>query len=214
MSVAIFTSPPLSLLTKAITHRYFPSAKIFVWERGDSSALSAIRADLLSRHWLACISVYNDYVFGREEIANIKCIVNIHPALPDLRGRGYDIIPLLNQDAIHGATLHFVSESIDAGKIIDVISQPIPEGISYLDFRARNQQLCLRMLENLLGICKRHSLEKLPTVLNQVASTSSHVWKGSFTSSAKLAAVLSELRGRYPQHPMLLQLPDSLLEGT
>lgn len=214
MSAVIVTSPPLSEAAKELAQLYLPSSVVFVWEQGDLDSLSAIRSVLLSGECSICISFYNDYIFEREEIEKIGCVVNIHPALPHLRGRGYDIIPLLDKHTVHGATLHFVTESIDAGQIIDVVSQPIPKGITYQDLRSGNQKLSLHMLDRLLRICQRHDPEELPAVLGCLASTSQHVWQGGFINSAKLVAMLSDLRQSHPQHPVLLQLPDLFLAGT
>lgn len=214
MSTVIVTSPPLSESVKEMAQLYLPSSVVFVWEQGDLDSLSAIRSVLLSGDFSLCISFYNDYIFEPEEIEKIGCVVNIHPALPQLRGRGYDIIPLLDNHTIHGATLHFVTESIDAGQIIDVVSQPIPQGITYQELRSRNQMLSLLMLDRLFRICQRNGFLDLPGVLGQLASTSTHVWQGDFMNSARLAAMLSDLRRSHPRHPVLQQLPDVFLAGT
>lgn len=186
---------------------------MLIWQQGDAVAQAEINGELLSGNWLLCISFYNDYIFSREELQKIGCVVNIHPALPHLRGRGYDVIPLLEGHSEHGATLHFVTEKIDAGQIIDVLSRPIPAGVGYQEFRSSNQRLSLEMLTRLLGLCQRVGLQQVPAELARDASISPHVWRGSFTNSARLGAMLSELRWRNPEHPLLLQLPATLLAG-
>lgn len=211
--VVLVTSPPLRRQAGALLRGYFPEGSVLTWQQGDHEARAAIRTRLLSGFWTLCISFYNDYIFSREEIDALGCVVNIHPALPRLRGRGYDILPLLEKHREHGVTLHFVSEAIDAGEIIDVIAQPVPPAIRYPEFRARNQELSLAMLDRLLRRCQHVDLEHLQQDLKQMAAAAVLSWSGGFVTSAKLATMLRELRGREPDHPLLRHIPRALESG-
>jgi len=135
--------------------------------------------------------------------------VNIHPALPSLRGRGYDVLPLIQEHCFHGATLHIVTQDIDAGPIIDVVVEPIPRGIDYLDFRKRNQILCLKMLDFFLKLYRQTSHEQLKVELNRLAIKSEHAWEGDFINSASLKCILSKFF-KNPQHPLAHQIPNQL----
>jgi len=203
----LVTSPPLRREAAALLRKYFPAGSVLIWQQGDHEARAAISARLLSGSWPLCISFYNDYIFSREEIDALGCVVNIHPALPCLRGRGYDILPLLETHREHGVTLHFVSEKIDAGEIIEVIAQSVPPAIRYPEFRARNQELSLAMLDRLLRRCQHADLTHLHQDLKRMAAAAGLSWSGGFVTSAKLANILHELRAREPDHPLLLHPP-------
>jgi methionyl-tRNA formyltransferase len=198
---------------KTLLQEYFPTGEVLTWQQGDSEAHTAIRSRLLSGEWRLCISFYNDYIFSPEEIQVLGCVVNIHPALPTLRGRGYDILPLLQGHREHGVTLHFVSKAIDAGDIIDVITHPIPLDIGYSEFRLRNQTNSLTMLDRLLQRCRHTNMAHLHQNLNQTAAAARLSWSGGFVTSARLACILREFRKRDPDHPLLNHIPRSLEVG-
>ncbi len=190
---------------------HFPKGEILVWQHGDRSARGTVRERLLSRKWQLCISFYNDYVFSREEIVAFGCVVNIHPAMPFLRGRGYDTLPLIEQHREHGATLHFVSEEIDAGEIIEVLGQPVPPGISYPEFRIRTQMLSLAMLERLLLRSRNSHVGALNLDLKRMAEACEWRWSGEAVTSEKLGELLRELRRREPDHLALRDIPSTLV---
>jgi methionyl-tRNA formyltransferase len=196
-----------------LVEQYFPGGLACCWQQGDQDTGELIRAELLSRKWELCISFYNDYIFSGEEIDACGCMVNIHPALPHLRGRGYDIIPLLQKHREHGATLHFVRESIDAGPIIDVLVQNIPDGIDYQKFRSRNQMLSLNMLERLLWQCRTADATRLFQDFLDISESRQISWSGEFVNSRKLARMLLLFKMTSPEHPIFSQIPASLLQA-
>lgn len=140
-------------------------------------------------------------------------MVNIHPALPTLRGCGYDILPLLEKHWEHGVTLHFVSEAIETGEIIEFIAQPVPPAIRYPEFRARNQELSLAMLDRLLRRCRHTDMAHLHQDLEQMAAAAVLSRSGGFMTSAKLACMLRELRGCEPDYPLLRHILHALELG-
>lgn len=148
--VVLITSPVLIGEAKFIYKSFFPDGEILVWNRGDDSVRYQIYSELLSGNFSLGISFYNDYIFSKEEIASIDCLVNIHPALPHLPGRGYDILPLLKGDKEYGLTFHFVSERIDSGEIIEVVSEGITFGTTHQNLRSMNQKLSLKFLKKFL----------------------------------------------------------------
>ncbi|MEI6241104.1 MAG: hypothetical protein WCR51_11990 [Planctomycetia bacterium] len=211
--VVLVTSPPLREQAEALLREYVPEGSVLVWRQGDGEACAAIRTAILSGAWALCISFYNDYIFSSDEIHALGCIVNIHPALPMLRGRGYDILPLLENHREHGVTLHFVSEAIDAGHIIDVIKQPIPRDIQYPAFRVRNQELSLAMLERFLKRCRHADIAQLSRELRLADAASGFSWSGPLVTSAKLGGMLREWRRNEPDHPQLRHVPRALESG-
>jgi methionyl-tRNA formyltransferase len=210
-SMLVLTSPQLYLESKALVDSYFANSTVMVWEQGDTGGRAFINRELTNENWLTCVSIYNDYIFSLEELSKIPVIVNIHPALPSLRGRGYDVLPLIHEHSFHGATLHVVTQDIDAGPIIDVVVEPIPNGIGYLDFRKRNQTLCLKMLDVFLNLYLKTSHEQLKAELNRLVIKSEHTWKGDFIDSANLKCLLSKFFQSHPQHPLAHQIPDQLM---
>jgi len=212
--ILLITSPPLYSQARALFHQYCPTGVVLCWEQGDTSASKAIHDILLSRAWSLTISIYSDYIFSRDEIDTLNCLVNIHPALPLLRGRGYDILPLLNQHSEHGVTLHFVSETIDAGEIIDVIREPIPPATNYAVLRKRNQELSLKMLDRLLQRGIQRDFDHWHTDLKQLATATNQSWSGHFVNSAELGRLLRALRHREPKHPLLQQIPSAIESYT
>ena len=114
-SALLITSPPLADAARALLERWAPDAGFVVWTPGDHAAAQALRRDLLRQRWSWGVSFYNDYLFNAEEIGRFTDLFNIHPALPAIRGRGYDVLPLIERHGEYGVTLHRVAEAIDAG---------------------------------------------------------------------------------------------------
>jgi hypothetical protein len=213
-SLVILTSPDLYFQTRRVLYSHSLDVPILVWKQGDKIGSRFISNYLNSNEWLTCLSIYNDYIFSDLQIKKIPIIVNIHPALPHLRGRGYDIIPLIDEHTAHGVTLHFVTKSIDAGLIIDVLSEPIPSRISYLDFRQRNQILSLKMLNIFLKLYGGTSSEQFKDKLNGLAMRSEYVWQGDFVNSVNLKAILIKFFQENPRHHMLQQIPSHFMANS
>lgn len=68
-------------------------------------------------------------------------IINIHPGLlPDYKGMGSCLWPLINKSSFHGTTLHYIdSDEIDAGPIIVTGRFPISEKDSVLSLHIKNR---------------------------------------------------------------------------
>jgi methionyl-tRNA formyltransferase len=169
-----------------------------------------MRTALLSLASPLCISFYNDYIFRNEEIDAFGCMVNIHPALPSLRGRGYDTLPIIQAHGEYGATLHFVNENIDAGRIIEVITRPMPQPVNHATFRRLTQELSLVMLEQLLKRCSKTGLANLTLELKHQARNAGLHWSGKRLTSSQLVAILRDLRRLEPHHPALQGLAADL----
>jgi methionyl-tRNA formyltransferase len=200
----LVTSPPLATRAGELLHRHFPDGRILVWQQSsEPKGRRILRAELLSLSPPICISFYNDYIFGRDEIDALACLVNIHPALPSLRGRGYDTLPILEGHNEIGATLHFVNPEIDAGPIIAVIRQAMPQHINHPQLRLLTQEISLAMLKQLLSQCSDRGLSGLSMELKRQANESKLDWSGERLSSPQLAAMLRDCRQRDPHHPAI-----------
>ena len=209
--ILVVTSPQLYSESKEMVSRYFYGITVMVWKQGDSVGRKKINHELMSKDWQVCISIYNDYIFSKEELNKIPIVINIHPALPHLRGRGHDVLPLINRDTHHGVTLHLITEDIDAGPIIDVLTEPLPSITSYASFRRSNQLLSLKMLDIFLNHYREIGNEKLKIELTGRASQSSYAWKGNFINSSALRSILINFFSRQPDHPLLDQVPNHLM---
>ena len=66
------------------------------------------------------ISVLYDRILKRSEIQNKSCF-NFHPGvLPEYKGVGINSWVIINNEIKTGATLHVISEGVDAGDIIEI----------------------------------------------------------------------------------------------
>lgn len=200
----VVTSPPLAREAMRLLRRHHPDGPLLVWQQGsEPHRRRALSKRLLSMETPLCISFYNDYIFSRKEIAAFPCLVNIHPALPSLRGRGYDTLPILEQHDRYGATLHFVSEDIDAGRIIEVVARPMPQPITYPAFRRMTQKLSLEMLETLLRRGNQRDLATLANELSHQALQTAWQWSGERLTSQGLASRLRNTGLRQRQQALL-----------
>lgn len=207
----VVTSPPLARQASRLLRRHHPDGRVLVWQQGSAPQLSRrLSTTLLSTPAPLCISLYNDYIFSSDEITALPCLVNIHPALPSLRGRGYDTLPILEGHRDYGATLHFVSEDIDGGRIIEVVSRPMPRAVAYPTFRRMTQILSLAMLESLLQRGRRTGLAALAAELRLQSLHAELHWSGERLTSRQLAALLREAGRRHPRSPLFARLPAQL----
>ncbi len=194
-----------------IIRRYIPNAVSYIWKRGDKAGKESIKRDIISNPQSVLFSFYNDYIFEPEELSKFRLAVNIHPSLE--RGRGYDTIPLIENHSTHGIMLHYVTEAIDAGNIIQVKEQKIPEGINYTNFRRVNQALCLKMLED---FAKRFvntlCIEELEDGLANEAEKLSRSWGDRYISANYLGRTLRTLRQSEPDHRVFQVLPEEIIQ--
>ena len=154
----LFVSDPHLGNTKGwqIFSRSFPNATKLIWKKGTSK--DPVHEVIRSQTWLLTISFYNDFIFTYEDFDFLGLPLNLHPALPDIRGVGYDHIPLIENHGYHGGTLHFLEppfnknvsiDDIDKGKIIRTSKRKLVSSATYGDIRAFNQRIMLKMLAEL-----------------------------------------------------------------
>lgn len=147
----------LGPLGHKVVQSFFPGATSLLWSAGDTETKQRVRSSICTGKWDALLSAYNDYIFRPEDLAAIATPirVNLHPSIP-IAGVGYDTWPLIHSHTVHGTTAHFLTQYIDAGRIINVIERPLSTDATYADLRIANQELQLTQLHwlcRLLGDC-------------------------------------------------------------
>jgi methionyl-tRNA formyltransferase len=76
--------------------------------------------------------------------------VNIHAASPQYPGRDPHHFAVYDEATQYGATLHFMTESVDAGPIIDVELFDVPDGVRPIDLLDKANEAAYRLLEKYL----------------------------------------------------------------
>lgn len=200
-SVLFVGDPHLGERGLQIVCRRFANTTGVIWKRGDARQREDIRTVIRSRKWDLLISFYNDLIFQEADLAQVSLPLNIHPSLPALRGVGYDMLPLIEGHKSYGATLHYMIREVDAGKIVDVLEEDLPEGITYRQFRPLTQSLCLKLLtktvqhlSNFRDIRDIYQMISLETRHQKVG------WCSSYCSTEKLHKLLEELMKKDPNH--------------
>lgn len=187
-----------------ILRQRFPKAASVIWKKGDSEGRERARRYIRSKKWDVGISFYNDLLFKPEDLDAITLPLNIHPARPELPGVGYDTVPLLEGHTVHGATLHTMNEKIDDGKILHVLERPLPEKLTGKTLRARNQELCLQLLEETVSaIAEAGTLESAKSRLEQ-GNGRGRRWSTSYISGKSVSERLERLKAVEPNHPVFV----------
>lgn len=199
VSALLITSPPLADAARALLQRLAPDTGFVVWTPGDQAAARALRRDLLRQRWSWGVSFYNDYLFTAAEIARFTDLFNIHPALPAIRGRGYDVLPLIERHSEFGVTLHRVNEAIDAGPILRTVARPLPANCCRQRLRELNQAASLALLAETLEQLQQHG----PRQLAADAERLGWRWSGPCHRERTIDERLALLAASQPRHPAL-----------
>lgn len=185
-----------------IVQRHFTDVTPIIWKRGDRPGKMAARRQIRAGRWDMCLSFYNDLVFKKADLDTMRLAVNFHPALPEIAGLGYDVVPLIENHATYGVSVHFIDdEQIDAGAIIDVEEDRLPPHTTYSDLRKRNQVLCLRLLQRIVPIlAKALSVEMARHILKCSSAQLGRQWAPRYVTKEALHQMLTELRDQEPNH--------------
>lgn len=183
--VVLITSPHLADETRDIFENMCPDGRLLVWRQGDDCGKRQVYSELTSENFSLGISLYNDYIFSAEEINSIGCLVNIHPALPHLPGRGYDILPIIRGDERYGVTFHFVTNKIDSGEIIEIFSEKMHLNTSRQSLRRMNQELSIKFLKIFLNEYIAFG-KNIKDVLKKRSQRLGANWSGTFMNSSDL----------------------------
>jgi len=200
-----------------ILTRFFPNAKKLIWKKSpEKGAKVRSRKLLRSKKWLFTISFYNDFVFSRDDFDFMGLPLNLHPALPAIRGIGHDHIPLIENHREHGSTLHLMNQprsdrpgpnnEIDTGRIIRVEKRFLSTTATYRDIRRANQQVILRLLADLCEqLAEWNCVETAYRELCSESDTNGLTWCDRYVSGRRLQARLEELKASSPDHRVFIQ---------
>lgn len=194
--------------------KYFQNATKVIWARGTEKTYA--RSKIRSKKWLITISFYNDFVFSRDDFDFLGLPLNIHPALPSIRGVGHDHVPLLESHEEHGSTLHYMNrplndmvicdKEIDSGSIIRVKKRNLCSTTTYADIRRANQQIALELLEELCKqMVKCSTVEQVHHELQRNSIENGLNWSPRYISSHYLKSRLEEIKSSNPNHRVFAQ---------
>ena len=122
------------------------------WNVNQPEDRPEILSQIAARRWDLAISFYSDLILPPAALRAIGLPLNIHPALPRIRGVGHDIVPLVEGHATVGTTLHRMEAAVDLGEILDVQEVPLGAAQTHAGLRALNQSLSLAMLDRLCAL--------------------------------------------------------------
>lgn len=161
------------------------------WTVNDPEGRAGVLDRIASGTWDLAISCYSDLVLTQQALDAITLPLNIHPALPRLRGMGYDLIPLIENHPTVGATLHRMERRVDSGEIFLVHEEPMPAERTYASLRKFNQGLTLRMLDTLCSLMEQAgSLGQLSAGLRERgARQKPHRWGPTYHSRQSIIAL-------------------------
>lgn len=209
--VLVLCDPNLERAVATLVGTHLPRARRVCWRRGDRAGARALRALLRSRPWDVVFSVYSDFILREPDLRAIRIPLNVHPALPDLPGVGYDVLPLVRGHRRHGATLHRMQVAVDAGPVVETLERPLSACWDHAALRAAGQQAALTLFERWLQrAASAPSLVAFERALAEAARTA-EPWSGAYVSRSALEGELAALRRRDPKRFARLGLPLELV---
>ena len=140
--------PNLGEIGSKIVRACFPKAQVVIWTLGDKAGKEHVRNQIRSQKWSLTFSFYSDLVLLKEDLDCMDLPLNIHPALPEVPGLGYDIVPINQRHSHYGATLHWMDIKVDSGEIFDVLKYPLPAQWNRTTLRKMNQVAAIDMLRH------------------------------------------------------------------
>jgi hypothetical protein len=193
--------------------QYFPNAKRLIWKKGADK--KTFRCELRKKTWLLTVSFYNDYIFSDEDFDFIGLTLNIHPALPSIRGIGYDYIPLIEDHDEHGGTLHYINRpsegqvnienDIDSGRIIRIKKRKLSRYTTHGEIRVLNQQIAMEMLYDLcVQIQNYQCIQCIRHMFAQESNKCNLLWAKEYVTSENLHNILVEIKTTNPNHRVFM----------
>lgn len=215
--------PYLGPLCQRIIGSFFPRATALLWRSGDIAGKRSVRNAIRTGDWDILISAYNDFIFLPEDLAAVASPVriNLHPAVP-IAGVGHNTWPLIDNHTRHGSTAHFIADSVDTGRIINVVERPLTTNMTYGDLRVASQELQLIQLDWLCRLVSNcENTNEAMRRLEAEARKCSRSWKPeTYISIPMREARLRDLFRSDPGHrvfkdaspqPNLEALPDAIV---
>ena len=208
-NILFFCDPSLGEQGYRVFSGFFPNSTQLIWEKGADK--TPLHRELRAQSWLFTVSFYNDFIFSRDDFNFLGLPLNVHPALPALRGVGHDHIPLIEDHEEHGGTLHYmrqplsdvinITNEIDTGKIIRTKKRMLSANATFSDLRHLNQQVVLKMLAEL---CKQMlewgCINIAHRELSRESTMNGHVWGNRYIDKRTLRRKLEEVKASTCNH--------------
>jgi methionyl-tRNA formyltransferase len=186
----LITDPNLGDAAHALVAGLCADLTWISWNVAEPETRATTLARIADGRWELAISFYSDLVLTPAALEAIRLPLNIHPALPRIRGVGYDLLPLVENHRSIGATLHRMVRQIDSGEILHVHEVPLPPDQTYGSLRRLNQDLSMTLLEMLCGLmAKSGDLDILEETLRGHAARVIHEWGADYYSRQRVAAM-------------------------
>lgn len=199
----LVSDPAVGSRAEAVLRRFFPDQVSVIWDISREPDTKA-RATVSNGPWDIVFSVHNDLIFTAREISGMGLALNLHPALPIIPGIGHDVIPILEQHAEVGVTLHEIVEKVDSGTIFHIERLPLSSGMSRSCLRQITQALCLRMLEWSARIVRHApSAKGAREALRREGNGAAQQWSGLRRTRRQIANLLEEIRSCDPKSLLL-----------
>ncbi len=175
-----------------------------MWNRAGNDEAEVVEK-IAHGDWELAVSFYSDLIIPPPALRSIRLPLNIHPALPSIRGVGYDVLPLIEGHRTVGATLHHMESRIDSGKIYHVIETSLSPDEKYSSLRKKNQFMCLELLDFLCGLLAVSTdVDQLLKTLAGYSRQTNWKWGATYYSRKMIGDVMDEIREFSPNHPCLL----------
>jgi methionyl-tRNA formyltransferase len=199
----LVSDPAVGPRAAEILRWFFPDQVSAIWDINRESDTKA-RAIVSGGPWDIVFSVHNDLLFSAQEISGMGLALNLHPALPIIPGIGHDLIPILEQHADVGVTLHEIVERIDSGTIFHVERLPLPSGASRSWVRQFTQSLCLDILEWSARIVQQvSSVKEAREALLTEGNGAGQQWGERRRTRSQIANLVEGIRRCDPTSPIL-----------
>lgn len=194
--ILVIADPQLKGEINRIVNSCTTQLTVHYWRKGDSKHL--IENEWHCEHrWDLVFSIYSDYILPPNALNKIRIPINIHPALPNNPGVGYDVYPLIHNEGKCGATIHWMEEKSDHGVVLESKTMPLPHNATYSITRKLNQSAVLSLFEKWFRLASNTSklafYERLQVPLNQGRG-----WTGPYASQHTRNAKLLQFRANSP----------------
>jgi methionyl-tRNA formyltransferase len=191
MTSCLFIGDPnLGDVGSHVVRSCFPGAEVAIWAYGDAVGKERIRQKIRSRRWSLTFSFYSDLVLQKEDLACMDLPLNIHPALPEIPGLGYDVVPISQSHSHYGTTLHWMDTRVDSGEIFDIAEYLLPVKCDRLTLRKRNQAASIEMLKRWVPRLAAYPDMESRVRMLRGTGRADRGWSNSYITRKQLQAML------------------------
>jgi methionyl-tRNA formyltransferase len=199
----LVSDPALGPRAERVLRQFFPDLVAVIWDIHSEPDTQA-RSIVAGGRWDLVFSVHNDLLFSAREIACMGLALNLHPALPRIRGIGHDVIPIIEQHPDVGVTLHEIVERVDSGMIFHAERLPLPPDASRSCVRKITQALSLDVLEWTARLVKQTaSVREAREALRTQGNGATQQWGDISRTRKQLARLVEDIRRCEPMSPIL-----------